>query len=380
VPAYQLFSSTELLGRDGAGTDAGGGSTRRYPVALEPVGLLAADLSGLKLVALMIDGVHFADICVWLPRHRHRRHQTSVGGGTGVDREHHRGSLPADRVRERGLDTTRPTLAVLDGAKALAAAVGEVFDHPVIQRCQLHKIRNVSDYLPKNLQAGVERRMRTTYHAESAVAAQAQLDALAAELPNPSRRRQEPPRRADRHLDRARTPGGAHPGPHHAQHQRHRIDELDLPQPCPQRHSLARRSDGAALVRRRHDPGCPAVPPGQRLQTPGQPAHRPRTTYRQAQLHQERRLMITRAAAEVPRESGQPPSQSPTEVTTGQAAPRRPRRCTGVSELDHHIQEVTPVDVLQWERRATLDGPTLPGLLARRPFADARSGNVRRLT
>jgi putative transposase len=182
VPAYQLFSSTELLGRDGAGTDAGGGSTRRYPVALEPVGLLAADLSGLKLVALMIDGVHFADICVWLPRHRHRRHQTSVGGGTGVDREHHRGSLPADRVRERGLDTTRPTLAVLDGAKALAAAVGEVFDHPVIQRCQLHKIRNVGDYLPKNLQAGVERRMRTTYHAESAVAAQAQLDALAAEL------------------------------------------------------------------------------------------------------------------------------------------------------------------------------------------------------
>jgi putative transposase len=37
---------------------------------------------------------------------------------------------------------------VLDGAKALRRAVGDVFDHPVIQRCQLHKLRNVTDRLP----------------------------------------------------------------------------------------------------------------------------------------------------------------------------------------------------------------------------------------
>ena len=41
-------------------------------------------------------------------------------------------------LRDRGLNTTRPILAVLDGAKALAAGVREVFDHPVIARCQLH--------------------------------------------------------------------------------------------------------------------------------------------------------------------------------------------------------------------------------------------------
>ena len=41
-------------------------------------------------------------------------------------------------LRERGLDVTGPILAVLDGAKALSAAVKEVFDHPVIARCQLH--------------------------------------------------------------------------------------------------------------------------------------------------------------------------------------------------------------------------------------------------
>jgi hypothetical protein len=44
-------------------------------------------------------------------------------------------------LRDRGLDITKPILAVLDGAKALAAAVNEVFDHPVIARCQLHKPR-----------------------------------------------------------------------------------------------------------------------------------------------------------------------------------------------------------------------------------------------
>jgi hypothetical protein len=36
-------------------------------------------------------------------------------------------------LRERGLDTTRPTRCVLDGAKALRA-VGDVSDHPVVQR------------------------------------------------------------------------------------------------------------------------------------------------------------------------------------------------------------------------------------------------------
>jgi putative transposase len=39
-------------------------------------------------------------------------------------------------------------LVVIDGAKALHRAVTEVFHRPVIQRCQLHKLRNVTDRLP----------------------------------------------------------------------------------------------------------------------------------------------------------------------------------------------------------------------------------------
>ena len=85
-------------------------------------------------------------------------------------------------LRERGLDVTRPILAVLDGSKALRRAARDVFDTPVLARCQLHKIRNVADKLPQRLRPEVERRMREAYHADSALAAEAQLNALAREL------------------------------------------------------------------------------------------------------------------------------------------------------------------------------------------------------
>ena len=212
VPAYELFSGTELLGRMAMERMLAGVSTRRYPAALEPVGdqvgrdakatsksavsrkfvamtetaladLLAADLTGLDLVAIMIDGVHFADhLCV-------------VALGIDIDGAKHPLALVEGstenttlvrsllvRLRDRGLDVTQPILAVLDGAKALAAAVNEVFDHPVIGRCQLHKLRNVQDHLPEKMRGPVGRRMRAAYHADSALQAQALLEALATEL------------------------------------------------------------------------------------------------------------------------------------------------------------------------------------------------------
>jgi putative transposase len=212
VPAYELFNSTELLGKMAMEKMLAGLSTRRYPVGLEPVGqrveqtsrstsksavsrrfvkltetaladLLAADLSGLDLVALMIDGVYFAEhLCV-------------VALGIDVEGTKHplglvEGSTENTAVvktlltglRDRGLDTTRPILAVLDGAKALAAGVKEVFDKPVIARCQLHKLRNLRDHLPEHLRSPVEKRIRKAYHADSALEAEAQLTALAKEL------------------------------------------------------------------------------------------------------------------------------------------------------------------------------------------------------
>jgi putative transposase len=212
VPAYELFTSTELLGRMAMERMLAGVSTRRYPVALEPVGeqveqdakstsksavsrkfvamtetaladLLAEDLSGLDLVALMIDGVHFAD------------HLCIVALGIDIDGVKHplalvEGSTENTTVvkallvglRERGLDVTKPILAVLDGAKALTAAVNEVFDHPVIARCQIHKLRNVADHLPEKMRGPVTKKMRAAYHADSALQAEALLEALAKEL------------------------------------------------------------------------------------------------------------------------------------------------------------------------------------------------------
>jgi putative transposase len=71
---------------------------------------------------------------------------------------------------------------VLDGAKALSRAIRDVFDKPVIHRGQEHKIRNVRDRLPEKLRSLVQQRMRQAYHAETALAAEAKLTALAKEL------------------------------------------------------------------------------------------------------------------------------------------------------------------------------------------------------
>jgi transposase-like protein len=212
VATYELFTSTELLGRMAMERMLAGVSTRRYPIALEPVGeaterdarstsrsavsrkfvamtehaladLLARDLTGLDLVAIMIDGVHFANhLCVVALGIDidGTKHPLALVEGSTENTTLVRGLLVG--LRERGLDVTKPILAVLDGAKALAAAVKEVFDHPVIARCQFHKLRNVRDHLPEKMRGPVGRRMRAAYHADSALEAEAMLEALAREL------------------------------------------------------------------------------------------------------------------------------------------------------------------------------------------------------
>ncbi len=133
VPSYELFSQTEVLARMAMQRMLAGLSTRRYPVGLEPVGqrveasarstsksamsrrfvsatetalsgLLAADLSGLDLVALMIDGVNFGDhLCV-------------VALGIGIDGTKHPLGL-AD-------GSTENTVSVGDGSVGLLSQAG----------------------------------------------------------------------------------------------------------------------------------------------------------------------------------------------------------------------------------------------------------------
>ena len=145
--------------------------------------LLSQDLSGLDLVALMIDGVHFAETCCIVALGidiEGTKHPLALVEGSTENATLVTGLLVG--LRERGLDVTRPMLVGLDGSKALRKAVVDVLDHPVIQRCQLHKIRNVKDHLPQRLRSSVGRRMTDAYHADSALEAEAALLALANEL------------------------------------------------------------------------------------------------------------------------------------------------------------------------------------------------------
>ncbi len=73
-------------------------------------------------------------------------------------------------------------LVGLDGSKALREAVVDVLDRPVIQRCQLHKIRNVKDKLSQRLRASAGGAMTDAHHADSALEAEAALLALAREM------------------------------------------------------------------------------------------------------------------------------------------------------------------------------------------------------
>jgi putative transposase len=212
LPSYDLFSSTEILSQLAMEKMLAGLSSRRYGAGLEPAGhaveaqaastsksavsrrfvaaaetalaeLMSRRLDDLDLVAFMVDGVHFGE------------HTCVVALGIGIDGTKHplaveEGSTEnatlvtglITGLRERGLDVTKPILAVLDGAKALTRAVKDVFDQPLIQRCQQHKIKNVRDKLPERLRAIAERRMRQAYHAESALQAEGLLTELAAEL------------------------------------------------------------------------------------------------------------------------------------------------------------------------------------------------------
>ncbi|MCA1685696.1 MAG: transposase, partial [Planctomycetia bacterium] len=80
----------------------------------------------------------------------------------------------------RGLDAGRPTLFVLDGSKALHAAVTRVWGtNAVIQRCQVHKKRNVKAHVPELHWPELERRLSEAYHETSYETAKASLEATA---------------------------------------------------------------------------------------------------------------------------------------------------------------------------------------------------------
>ena len=169
VPAYELFSDTEVLGRIALDRMLAGLSTRHYSVGLEPVGARTEKAPG-NLALGRVAPVRRPDPDrpgrvarrgPVLPGSRGvhgrrgalRRAHLRGRSGINIDGAKHPLSLVEGStenttlvtalivgLRERGLKLTRPILAVLDGSKALRRAVLDAFDRPVIGRCPLHKI------------------------------------------------------------------------------------------------------------------------------------------------------------------------------------------------------------------------------------------------
>jgi putative transposase len=190
LAAYRLFGADDLLSRVVLERMLAGVATRRHARTAEPVGgqvaaaatstsrsvisrrfvastrtalteLLSRDLSMLDIKVLMVDGEHLAErCCVVALAITADGTKVPVGLWDGAtENKTVVRALLADLVA-RGLDATDGLLVVLDGAKALSAAVREVFGATaVIQRCTLHKRRNVGEHLPEKEKPWVDAKL-----------------------------------------------------------------------------------------------------------------------------------------------------------------------------------------------------------------------------
>ncbi len=147
-------------------------------------------LGELDLVAILIDGIHLGKQVLVVALGIESSGKKQVLGlwqgateNTTVVKE-----LLEDLVA-RGLAPDRRYLFVIDGAKALRAGIERVFgERAEVQRCQIHKRRNVKEHLPKGAQADTDRRIRNAYAMTEYAAAKAELEKIFRQLEriNPS--------------------------------------------------------------------------------------------------------------------------------------------------------------------------------------------------
>jgi transposase-like protein len=213
LDTWKVFSSADLLNSLVVERMLAGVATRRHVDVAEPVGenlearsrstsksaisrrfvaattkalgeLMARNLADLDVAVLMIDGLDVAGQCVVVAL-------VITADGTKVpvglwlgDTENKTvvTALLADLVA-RDLDTSSGVLCVIDGAKALAAGVKKVFgDAAQVQRCTLHKRRNLDGHLRKELAGVVDRRLGIIFAQPDADKGLAAAQRLAKEL------------------------------------------------------------------------------------------------------------------------------------------------------------------------------------------------------
>jgi putative transposase len=152
--------------------------------------LLERDLSRLELCAVMLDGISFdgETFVVALGIGQDGR-KTVLGLRQGASENAAVADELCADLERRGLDFQQARLWVLDGAKALAAAVRKrAGQAALIQRCQLHKRRNVLGHLPDQHQPFIEQKLIAAWAMSSYEEARKALDSVRLELEriNPS--------------------------------------------------------------------------------------------------------------------------------------------------------------------------------------------------
>lgn len=146
--------------------------------------LMSRDLSTFALCAVMIDGIHVGEHLVLVALgidERGDKHILGLYEGATENTVCCAGLL--SDLEARGLRTDRATLFVIDGSKSLAKAIRAKFGaRALIQRCQVHKRRNVLEHLPDAMRKNVGRTISAAYKSAHPVRAKRMLEALARQL------------------------------------------------------------------------------------------------------------------------------------------------------------------------------------------------------
>jgi transposase-like protein len=145
---------------------------------------LSRRLDDLDLPVIMLDGTgmgeHVLVVALGIDAKGHK-HVLGVTEGSTESEQVCRGLLR--NLIERGLTVERARLFVIDGGKGLRKAIRETFgDWALIQRCQVHKLRNVVEHLPQGKRTWVRAAMNRAWLQPTAAGARSKLRELAAQL------------------------------------------------------------------------------------------------------------------------------------------------------------------------------------------------------
>jgi len=167
------------------GTSKSAVSRRFVAATRETLGeMMSCDLGKLALCAIMIDGIHVANhlvlVALGIDEHS-EKHVLGLYEGAAENTACCIGLL--SDLEARGVRTDRAMLFVIDGSKALTKAIRAKFGaHALIQRCQVHKKRNVEDHLPEEMKRNAGRTLSAAYQSGNATRAKRMLEGLARQL------------------------------------------------------------------------------------------------------------------------------------------------------------------------------------------------------